>query len=502
MSKRVEIFAPRENVNDDQVTIVELYATDGDFVDADARLLVVETSKSTCDVHAPSAGYVKFLVALHDDVAIESPLCALYESAESTRATSQAAPVSPPGELAERPTENGTAALRGQHAVQEHHLAATNGHAVAAGVSHGGSASCARGAIVAAMAAESTAPPQSGSRASREAQALMEKAGLGWEDFPQLGMIRARDVRARLGQAAETSAPATTSQLAPRPAAAVPKAEPARPTAAIVDVPHARKKLSRAKRTETVRLASTALASQVSVLAPSRGIAARLAADPATAGQLSSRLIFESARLLKQFADLNATYDAEHVVHYAEVNVGYALDLGQGLKVPVFAGADRASLDDIHDRKQQFILKYLSGELASADLDRGTFTISDLGDAGAWMFEPLISVGQAAILGVGAEQDLGQGQFVYPLILAFDHRLTDGLTATRFLHALSERMAAHQRVLERQLGGGLAATAGGPICRGCQRTLVELRSLEAQLVRTVGEDGQDRLLCTICIAGW
>jgi 2-oxoglutarate dehydrogenase E2 component (dihydrolipoamide succinyltransferase) len=329
----------------------------------------------------------------------------------------------------------------------------------------------------------------------------MEKSNLRVEDFPQLGLIRARDVLARSGQAAPGPAHVPTS-----PVLHSHKAQP-RPTAELSapEVPRTRKKLSRSKRTEIARLvsASASLTSQVSVLVPSRGVASRMSADPATAGQMSSRLIFEVARLLRQFPDLNAMYESDHVAHYDEVNVGYALDLGQGLKVPVFRQADQTSLEEIHHRKQEFILNYLEGALTHAHLDRGTFTITDLSDYQAWMFNPLVNAQQAAILGVGGELAVGDGKVVYPLILAFDHRLTEGLSATRFLQALSQRMAAHELVLERQLGGaGVTESHCEPICRYCRRTLSELKSLQAHLLRTAVDEGKESLLCTICIAGW
>ena len=81
-----KVFAPRENVNDEVVTIVEFFAADGDFVAHDGRLLLLETSKSTFEVYAPQAGYVKFLVEIQADVPIDQPLCILCETAESALA--------------------------------------------------------------------------------------------------------------------------------------------------------------------------------------------------------------------------------------------------------------------------------------------------------------------------------------------------------------------------------------------------------------------------------
>jgi 2-oxoglutarate dehydrogenase E2 component (dihydrolipoamide succinyltransferase) len=495
MTNRIEIFAPHENVNDDVVTIVERFAADGDFVAQDARLLLLETSKSTFEVYAPQAGFVTFLVELHADVPIEQPLCVLSDTAEAASAAVAAPSTDAPLSTSGAAPANASATAASPPSA---HSPTENGHAPTSAEPRG---------VIAIAGSEphSTAVPASGQRASRTAIALMEKSCVRVEDFPNLGLIRARDVLARVGHAAPVSVDVPAAPVA-APTSVSDKAQPRSKTKpAESQVPRTRKKLSRSKRTEIARLESAAasLTSQVSVLVPSRGLTSRLSADPATVGQMSSRLIFEVARLLRQFPDLNARYEPDHVAHYDEINVGYALDLGQGLKVPVFRQADRESLAEIHRRKQELILKYLDDGLTHADLDRGTFTITDMSDYRAWMFNPLVNAEQAAILGVGGELAVGDGHFVYPLILAFDHRLTEGLSATRFLQALSQRMAAHESVLERQLGGPNAAEPRGePVCLHCRRTLSELKLLQAHLLRTAVDEGKEGLLCTICIAGW
>lgn len=491
----INVFAPRENVNDEVVTIVEFYAADGDFVARDARLLLLETSKSTFEVYAPEAGHVKYLVEVQADVPIEQPLCVICETAELALAAvvvaNGTAPKSPIDCSEGKPSAvcpGITSPVPVLPASMSMPLSGGNGNAVR---------QLANEHVVITTSQPElliTAPTPSGQRASLEALSLLKKFGLNITDFPHLGMIRARDVLAHVGpakpesvqNASETSLPKTIDLAVP-------------------EVPRSRKKLSRSKRTEIARLvsASTSITSQVSVLVPSRGLATKLAADAATAGQISSRLILEVSRLLKQFPDLNGYYESDHVVHYDEVNVGYAMDIGQGLKVPIFFDADRASLEEIHRRKQDLILKYLDGALMGADLDRGTFTITDLSGYGAWTFNPLVNAHQAAILGVGAEIPLKDGQFVYSLILAFDHRLTEGLAATHFLNELSKRMIAHESVMERQLGYslGIAGPPGEPFCRDCRRTLSELKAIQARLLRTVVDEGQDRIVCTICADG-
>ena len=87
-------------------------------------------------------------------------------------------------------------------------------------------------------------------------------------------------------------------------------------------------------------------------------------------------------------------------------------------------------------------MRYVEGKLATSDFLGGTFTISDLSGDGISHFHPLISQGQAAILGVGGELD-GAGNETLYLTLAFDHQLAEGRKAAQFVRELARRLEAH-----------------------------------------------------------
>jgi pyruvate dehydrogenase E2 component (dihydrolipoamide acetyltransferase) len=206
-------------------------------------------------------------------------------------------------------------------------------------------------------------------------------------------------------------------------------------------------KLTKAKKSEAEFLSEAnrdAVVSQVSVLVPTKGIFSACSEDSDLAKKFSSIIIFETSRLLKQYNLMNSVYDDGRIFVYDSINVGYALAIDNGLKVPVFKNSDKKSLDEIITEKDGFIEKYILRELSPEDLSGGTFTITDLSSTGCYFFNPVLNLGQSAILGIGSENPSGTD---YPLILAFDHRVIDGATATEFLCSLRDRLLAHERVL-------------------------------------------------------
>ena len=114
-------------------------------------------------------------------------------------------------------------------------------------------------------------------------------------------------------------------------------------------------------------------------------------------------------------------------------------------------------------------------------------------------FHPLISRGQAAILGVCAEvSPPGAGSGAFNLVLAFDHQLSEGRIASRFLNELRERLAHYEAAFLRDD----ATRAEQPCCGRCQAGYHELAANGHALVQTVQADGSIRLLCKLCFEGW
>ncbi|MDR0910700.1 MAG: 2-oxo acid dehydrogenase subunit E2 [Spirochaetaceae bacterium] len=280
--------------------------------------------------------------------------------------------------------------------------------------------------------------------------------------------------------------------------------------------------VSKTKKTEIQLLSeakSEVILSQVSVLVPTKGIFTKAAKDGSIAKQFSARIIFEVSRLLQQYPSLQSMYQNGALYQYTETHIGYALNIEKGLKVPVFKDCNKMNLDDILRQKDTFIEKYISNTLTMAEMSGGTFTITDLSSGYAWLFNPVLNTGQSAILGIGGENPQGN---CYPLILAFDHRVSDGQIAAAFLNDLKKRLIAHEQVLcpavlpiskeshteeHKDTQRKNDETTENrqedlPCCSKCYRDVDELTAMDQYLVQTIDRNGDTQLVCTICMEGW
>ncbi len=223
--------------------------------------------------------------------------------------------------------------------------------------------------------------------------------------------------------------------------------------------------LPRRKRIEAKYLMAgqNAASSLVSVICSTRGLKAAAQTHPELHGGPLPLILHETARLLRKYPIFNAFYDEGKVHYYESVNIGIAMDAERGLKVPILGNADRRSIAEIRMEVENFVLSYLDDTLPVQALADGTFTVTDLSGEDVHSFMPLINQGQAAILGIGAEYfPPGHSDGVFNLMLAFDHRLTEGRTAAAFLKDLRDRLASYERVLR--------GPDPEPHCARCLRT--------------------------------
>ncbi len=147
---------------------------------------------------------------------------------------------------------------------------------------------------------------------------------------------------------------------------------------------------------------------------------------------------------LKEHPRINASWIDNKIVKNSEINVGLAVDFDGGLIVPVIHKTDELSLGEITNRRKDLITRTQAGKLRSGDLDRGTFTISNLGMFDVDSFNAIINPPQAAILAVGRIVDkvvpvdgLPAVRPILTLNLSFDHRVVDGVRGAEFLKMLS-----------------------------------------------------------------
>jgi pyruvate dehydrogenase E2 component (dihydrolipoyllysine-residue acetyltransferase) len=146
-----------------------------------------------------------------------------------------------------------------------------------------------------------------------------------------------------------------------------------------------------------------------------------------------------AAALLRHRA-VNALYKGDSVELYPTANIGIAVAVPNGLIVPVIPSCERKSVAEIAGERAALVERARAGKLQQADLDGGTFTISNLGMYGVEQFVAVLNPPQAAILAVGATEEkvvVVDGEIVVrprmEVTLTCDHRAVDGATGAEFL---------------------------------------------------------------------
>lgn len=156
-----------------------------------------------------------------------------------------------------------------------------------------------------------------------------------------------------------------------------------------------------------------------------------------------------AALTLREHPAVNGVVSDQAVEHWAEVNLGVAVNSPVGVVVPVLLQAVAFNLGELEQRVSALAAGARAGKLPASAYQRGTFTVSTLGATGIDWFTPVLNPPQIAILGVGRVAERAvviSGQVVarpmMALTLVFDHRALDGHPAGLFLSALAQRLAA------------------------------------------------------------
>ena len=153
------------------------------------------------------------------------------------------------------------------------------------------------------------------------------------------------------------------------------------------------------------------------------------------------------ASALKIFPQFNASIDMEkeEIVYKQFINIGVAVDTERGLLVPVIRDVDKKNIVELAAELTGLAKKARDKKLTPADMEGGTFTITNLGGIGGTGFSPIVNYPEVAILGLSRssmEPVWLNGKFeprqVIPLSLSYDHRLIDGADAARFLRWIAE----------------------------------------------------------------
>ena len=149
---------------------------------------------------------------------------------------------------------------------------------------------------------------------------------------------------------------------------------------------------------------------------------------------------------LREYPRLNGSFSDQGFELHERINIGVAVATDDGLVVPTVFAADEKPLAEIARETRELAEKVRDRTITPAELDGGTFTVSNLGMLGVRRFFPILNPPQAAILGVGeiARRPVvdGEGEVSAAALASFclvcDHRIVYGADAARFLARLRE----------------------------------------------------------------
>jgi pyruvate dehydrogenase E2 component (dihydrolipoamide acetyltransferase) len=177
----------------------------------------------------------------------------------------------------------------------------------------------------------------------------------------------------------------------------------------------------------------------------------RKQAFPQSAPTHADVIIKAAAMALKTHPQLNAILLGDEIELIQDIHIGIAVQLEDGLLVPVIRNADRRTVAEIAQETRRLTKAARTGTLTVDDATGSTFTVTDLGVHGIDSFVPIINPPEAAILGIGRivkKPVVFRGKiatrFMMMLCLAFDHRVVDGAPAAAFLRMVSRLLTKPQ----------------------------------------------------------
>ena len=157
---------------------------------------------------------------------------------------------------------------------------------------------------------------------------------------------------------------------------------------------------------------------------------------------------------LKEFPEINAFIDGKEIVYHHYYHIGVAIGTGRGLVVPVIRHCEQLSLAKMEQAIVDYVTKIKENRLDLADLEGGTFTITNGGVFGSLLSTPILNTPQSAILGmhriekrpVVIDDQIVVRSMMY-LALSYDHRIVDGREAVTYLRRIKEFLENPERMI-------------------------------------------------------
>ena len=393
-----EIKLPRLGQGMESGTIVKWLKSEGDQVEKGEPLYELDTDKVTQEVEADASGVLLRIAVAEGEVPVGKTIAVIGEQGEAVEVGDDAQEEGSPARAREQDHERGRQASTDGHGEQVTELEA----------------------------------PASGSgriKASPLARRIARERGIDLSAVggtgPE-GRVVAEDVE----RAAATAAP-TASVAAPAPS----------PVEVEVEQLSSMRKTIARRLTEAWQAPVFQLGITVD-MGRAFEVRKRLVDlhGNGVKPTVSDLLTKVCAAALMRHRGVNALYKGEAIELYPAANIGIAVAIPNGLVVPVIRDCEHKTIAEIAADRAAVVERARSGKLQQADLEGGTFTISNLGMFGIERFIAVLNPPQAAILAVGSTEEkpvaLNGEVVVRPrmeLTLTCDHRAVDGATGAQFL---------------------------------------------------------------------
>ncbi len=499
-----EVRVPTLGESVTEATVATWFKKPGDAVAADEMLCELETDKVTVEVASPAAGTLAEVIAAEGStVGVDALLAMITEGAAApapapaAKAEAAAAPAAAAGQsvdvmvpslgesvteatvstwfkkvgdtvaqdemLCELETDKVSVEVPAPAAGVLAEIVAVEGTTVDASAKLAVIASGA-GAVAAAPAAATPAPAAAPAATGKDvedapsAKKAMTEAGISRDAVTGTG----KDGRVMKQDVAKAVAAAAAAPAATAPAAQTPM--PRGPVSADDAAREERVKMTRLRQTIARRLKdaqnTAAILTTYNEVDMTECMALRKEYKDLFEKKHGARLGFMSfftkacCHALKEVPEVNAEIDGTDIVYKNFVHMGIAAGTPQGLVVPVIRDADQMSFAEIEKAIAEKGKRARDGKLSMAEMQGGTFTISNGGVYGSLMSSPILNPPQSGILGMHKIQDrpmVINGEIkIRPMMylaLSYDHRIVDGKGAVTFLVRVKEALEDPRRLL-------------------------------------------------------
>jgi 2-oxoglutarate dehydrogenase E2 component (dihydrolipoamide succinyltransferase) len=415
----VEVVIPHVGESVQEAILAEWFKADGDTVARDEALFVIETDKVTLEVVAEVGGVLHITVSEGETVTIGAVVATIDPTAEVPRAEAiappaEASPSAPPAEAAAQP------------AVEPD-----------------------RPVPAPATQAEPAQPSPALSPSVRRLVAEKQLDVSRIQGTGPGGRITKGDVLLYLEQA-----PADMPESCAPPAELAVETPPAEVRKPMTPI---RKRIAArlvAAKQNTAMLTTFNDVDMGRVMEERAKYKERFKEKHDVALGFMSFFIKACVTALQEIPEINAFVEGEEIVYHNYQHIGVAIGSGRGLVVPVIRHAESKGFADIEKAILHYVEKINANQLELADLEGGTFTISNGGVYGSLLSTPILNMPQSGILGmhriekrpVVVEDEIVIRPMMY-LALSYDHRIVDGREAVTFLKRVKELIENPERLL-------------------------------------------------------